>query len=70
MKDVLIHNEVRKTREDLLMSKAQLARNAGFSILTINRIEKVMSCRIENKRKILLAFDYDLSGKDLIFKSV
>ncbi|MFC1820718.1 helix-turn-helix transcriptional regulator [Thermodesulfobacteriota bacterium] len=70
MKGVLVHNTVRKIRENLLMSKAQLARNAGLSPLTVDRIEKGMSCRIETKRKIILAFGYDLSDKDLIFKSV
>jgi DNA-binding XRE family transcriptional regulator len=69
MEGVLVHNAVRKIREKLLMSKAELARNAGISPLTIDRIEKGMSCRIETKRKIILAFGYDLSDKGLIFKS-
>ena len=51
------------------MSKAELARNAGISSLTIDRIEKGMRCRIETKRKIILAFGYDLSDKSLIFKN-
>ena len=68
MEGVLVHNTVRKIREKLLMSKAELARNAGISPLTIDRIEKGRSCRIETKRKIILAFGYDLSDKDLIFK--
>jgi DNA-binding XRE family transcriptional regulator len=64
MGSVLVHNTVRKIREKLLMSRAELARNAGISPLTVDRIEK---CRIETKRKIILAFGYDLSEKDLIF---
>jgi DNA-binding XRE family transcriptional regulator len=68
MESVLGHNTVRKIREKLLMSKAELARNAAISPLTINRIEKGMSCRIETKRKIILAFGYNLSDKGLIFK--
>jgi DNA-binding XRE family transcriptional regulator len=59
MESVLVHNTVRKIREKLLMSKAELARNAGISPLTVDRIEKGMSCRIETKRKIILAFGYD-----------
>ena len=51
------------------MSKAELARKAGISSLTIDRIEKGMSCRIETKRKIILAFGYELSEKGLIFIS-
>lgn len=69
MKSVLVHNAVRKIREELLMSKAELARNAGISRLTVDRIEKNMSCRIETKRKIILAFGYALSDKSLIFKN-
>ena len=61
---------VRKMREELLMSKAELARKAGISPLTIDRVEKGMSCRIETKRKIILAFGYELSAKGLVFKNV
>ena len=68
MENVLVHNTVRKMREKRLMSKAELARHAGISPLTVDRIEKGMSCRIETKRKIILAFGYDLSDKGLIFK--
>ncbi len=67
MASVLIHNTVGKMRKKLLMSKAELARNAGISPLTLDRIEKGMSCRIETKRKIILAFGYSLSDKGLIF---
>ena len=67
MESVLVHNTVRKIREQLLMSKAELARKAGISPLTVGRIEKGMSCRIETKRKIILAFGYDLSDSGLIF---
>jgi DNA-binding XRE family transcriptional regulator len=69
MDSSLVHNTVRKIREKLLMSKAELARNAGLSPLTVDRIEKGMDCRIETKRKIILAFGYDLSDKGLIFKN-
>jgi DNA-binding XRE family transcriptional regulator len=60
-------NTVRKTREKLLISKAELARSAGISSLTVDRIEKGMSCRIETKRKIILALGYGLSDKGLVF---
>jgi DNA-binding XRE family transcriptional regulator len=63
----LEHNTVRKIREKLLMSRAELARKAGISPLTIDRIEKGLSCRIETKRKIILAFGYGLSDKGWIF---
>jgi len=65
----LDHNTVRKIREKLLISKAELARKAGISSLTIDRIEKGLSCRIETKRKIILAFGYAISDKGLIFSN-
>jgi DNA-binding XRE family transcriptional regulator len=70
MESVLVHNTVRKIREKRLMSKAELARSAGISALTVDRIEKGKKCRIETKRKIVLAFGYDLADKGLIFKNV
>jgi len=60
-------NSVKRIREQLLMSKAELARKADLSPLTIDRIEKGIPCRLQTKRKILLALGYDLSEKDNIF---
>ena len=65
--DKLSNNIVRKIREELLMSKAELARKAGVSSLTIDRIERGKSCRMETKRKIILALGYDLSEKNKVF---
>ena len=67
MVEKIIHNEVKKIRENLLMSKAELARKAGLSSVTIDRIEKGMSCRTVTKRKIILALGYDLLDRDKIF---
>jgi DNA-binding XRE family transcriptional regulator len=50
------------------MSKAELAREARVSPITIARIEKGMPCRMETKRKILLALGLKLTEKDKIFK--
>jgi DNA-binding XRE family transcriptional regulator len=60
-------NCVKKIREELLLSKAELARKAGVSPLTIDRIEKGKDCRMETKRKIILALGYKLSEKEKIF---
>ena len=49
------------------MSKAELARKAGLSALTIDRVEKGMFCRMDTKRKILLALGLKLTDKDKIF---
>ena len=67
MEIVLVHNTVRKISEKLLMSKAELARNAGISPLTVDRVEKGMSCRIATNRTIILAFVYELSETSLLF---
>ena len=60
-------NRVKEIREALLMSKAELARAAKVSPLTIDRIEKGKSCRIETKRKIILALGYKVTDKDKVF---
>jgi len=60
-------NTVKKIREELLLSKAELARKAGVSPLTIDRIERGKDCRMETKRKIILALGYQLSEKNKLF---
>ena len=60
-------NTLRKYREKLLMSKAELARKAGLSALTVDRIEKGKSCRLETKRKIILALGLQLSDRGRVF---
>ena len=49
------------------MRKAELARKAGGLAITVTRIEKGLHCRLETKRKIIVAFGYDLSDRDKIF---
>ena len=60
-------NSLKKIRESLLMSKSELAREANVSPITITRIEEGMPCRMETKRKILLALGYSLSDAKKIF---
>ncbi|AJY68264.1 XRE family transcriptional regulator [Geobacter sulfurreducens] len=60
-------NNVKKIREERLVSKAELARLAGVSPATIERIERGEECRMETKRKILLALGFSLSEKDAVF---
>jgi len=60
-------NSVKKIREQLLLSKAELARKASVSPLTIDRIERGKDCRMETKRKIILALGYKLTDKDKLF---
>ncbi|HDZ90629.1 MAG: helix-turn-helix transcriptional regulator [Deltaproteobacteria bacterium] len=60
-------NAVREIREKLLVSKAELARKAGVSPITIDRVEKGMACRMETKRKIIFALGLDLSDREKVF---
>ena len=48
-------NRVRELRENRLMTQAQLARKAKVALRTIHSVEKGMNCRMDTKRKILLA---------------
>ena len=60
-------NFVKEIREERLISRAELARKAGISSLTIARIEKGKSCRIDTMSKIILALGLELSDKGRIF---
>jgi DNA-binding XRE family transcriptional regulator len=59
-------NSLKKIRESLMMSKAELARKANISPITITRIENGMPCRLETKRKIILALGLKISDKNKI----
>ncbi len=61
-------NNVKQIREKRLMSKAELARLAGVSPVTIDRIEHGADCRMETKRKILIALGFELTEKDKVFE--
>jgi DNA-binding XRE family transcriptional regulator len=60
-------NTLKKIRESLMMSKAELARKANISPITITRIENGMPCRMETQRKIILALGYKISDKNKVF---
>jgi DNA-binding XRE family transcriptional regulator len=60
-------NNVRKLRMERMMSKAELARRAGLSTLTIDRVEKGMACRMDTKRKILEALGLTPSDRVTVF---
>lgn len=53
-----------------MMSKAELARKAGLSTLTIDRVEAGRPCRLDTKRKILLALGLRVSDKDRVFGAI
>ena len=60
-------NNVQKIREERLLSKSELARLAGVAPATIDRIERGEDCRMETKRKIILALGFSLAEKEKIF---
>ncbi len=65
---VLTHeNNVRRIRESMMMSKAELARKADVTVQTLDRIEKGMDCRLDTKRKIILALGYKLGDREKVF---
>jgi DNA-binding XRE family transcriptional regulator len=61
-------NNLKRLREAKLMSKAELARLAGVSAITIDRIERGEQCRVETKRKIILALGLSLADKEKVFQ--
>ena len=63
-------NNVQHFREALMMSKAELARKAGLSALTIDRVESGRPCRLDTKRKILLALGLRITDKDQVFNAL
>jgi DNA-binding XRE family transcriptional regulator len=63
-------NNVQRFRESLMMSKAELARRAGLSTLTIDRIESGRPCRLDTKRRILTALGMRVADRDKVFGSV
>jgi DNA-binding XRE family transcriptional regulator len=63
-------NRVRELRENRLMTQAQLARKAKVALRTIHSVEKGMNCRMDTKRKILLALGLRFEDKDHVFPPV
>ena len=62
-----VKNNVRKLRMERMMSKAELARRAGLSTLTVDRVERGMSSRMDTKRKILEALGLKPQDRVMVF---
>ena len=60
-------NNLRRLREELLLTKAELARKAGVSALTVTRVERGAECRVDTKRKIILALGLQPTDKERVF---
>ena len=63
-------NRVQKFREAALLAKAELARKAGVSESTIDRVEAGLDCRMETKRKILFALGLSLQDSSKLFPRI
>jgi len=62
-----VKNLLKKVRESRLMSKAELARASGISVLTIDRIERGACSHPKTKRLLLEALGIDLEDRENIF---
>lgn len=60
-------NNVQRLREAQLLTKAELARKAGVSPLTVSRIENGLECRVDTQRKIILALGLTPSDRHKVF---
>jgi DNA-binding XRE family transcriptional regulator len=60
-------NSLKEIRESFMISKTELARNSNISSFTLTRIEQGNPCRMETKRKILLALGLKISDKNKVF---
>ena len=61
------NNMIRQLREAQMLTKAELARKANLSPLTIHRIEKDRPSRRETQRKILYALGAKVSDWPKVF---
>jgi DNA-binding XRE family transcriptional regulator len=60
-------NSLKEIRESSMISKTELARKSNLSSLTLTRIEQGKACRMETKRKILMALGLKISDKNNVF---
>lgn len=67
MSEKATKSKLKQYREEHLISKTELARDAGISLVTIDRVEKGFDCRLATKRKIIEALGIDVDDKDEIF---
>jgi len=60
-------SRLKEFRENNLISKSELARKAGITLVTLDRIEKGYPCRMATKRKILEALGITPESSEKIF---
>jgi predicted transcriptional regulator len=52
-------NPLKTVRERLMISRSELARKAGVSVLTLGRIEEGKPCRLDTKRRLVKALGFN-----------
>ncbi len=60
-------NKIQEWRKKLLISRSELARKTGLSVVTIARVEKGEPCRLDTQKKILMALGIDIKDKNKVF---
>jgi DNA-binding XRE family transcriptional regulator len=61
-------NNLKQIREAKMIGKTELAKLAGVSPLTIDRIEKGMPCRIGSQRRIVLALGLKVTQRRRVLR--
>jgi DNA-binding XRE family transcriptional regulator len=61
-------NNVKQIREARMLGKTELAKLAGVSPSTIDRIEKGMRCRVGSQRRIVLALGLKVTQRRRVFR--
>jgi len=52
-------NPLKAARERLMISKSELARRAGVSLITLGRIEEGKPCRLDTKRRVVKVLGFN-----------
>lgn len=60
-------NKVMEWRKKLLISRSELARRTGLSVVTIARIESGKPCRMDTMKKILIGLGFSVEEKNKVF---
>jgi DNA-binding XRE family transcriptional regulator len=57
--EISTSNPLKAARERLMMSKSELARRAGVSLVTLGRIEEGRPCRLDTKRRVVKVLGFN-----------
>ena len=62
-------NRVRELREELLLTRSELAARAGISLRTVWHVENGGGCRVRTKRKILRVLGVSKEQHKMVFNN-